>query len=488
MADRALGWLRGVDDGRRTLSIRANMVWYSAPSFLAKGISFLLLPVYTRMLSPSEFGTAAVALAVGGILNLLIAPGIEGVYLRWAYRARALGEARELVAGTVVRIHLGCVVGAAALLLVLARPVSEVLMWGIPPWPFFYIVLGTVGLSSLAAPLKASWRTQHRADKVALVQIVHALIAAVAILIALLILRWGAISILLGDFVAGVLLLPLYLRAIREGIRTGFNASGFIVMLPIVLGVAGQTLATWVLSGLDRVLLNRLAGASEVGLYTAAYQIGAIIMLAAVVFNMEWKVLIFDLATGPTASRDVLRSLWTRSIGLFLIGGSLVSLLSGEIAARLLGAEYVSGGKIIPLVVLLGVLQVPVMFLNNASWAVQKVSQSTAASLAAAGVCLVANLVLIPRFGAAGAAWAGILAYTAHGVLLFVRRWNFFRITPGLAVLGAVFGTATWASVSVPSAMPVAVGAVALALLFVHRAWAFWKFLGEIDPALARRG
>ena len=77
-------------------SSRTNVIWYMLSRVLSKASAILLLPLYTRLLPPHELGLVLVALAAGGALSLVVAPGIEAVYLRWVYReGRGSGDRRD---------------------------------------------------------------------------------------------------------------------------------------------------------------------------------------------------------------------------------------------------------------------------------------------------------------------------------------------------------------------------------------------------------
>ena len=470
-----------ISSGKASLGVRANVIWYAVPRFLGKASAFLLLPLYTRVLPPSEFGVAVTVLAATGILGLVVAPGMEGIYLRWVYRRDSSGASRSSMEGTVVAMHLSFLVVGTALLLLFAEPVSRILLPGIPAWPFYYVALVSVALSTLGAPRQALWRVQHRADKVARLQLFHAVVSTTVILVALLVLEWGAVSILLGDLVAAIALTPFYLRPIVGGLRSGFDHLLLRSMAPIAMATALQTFASWGLSGLERLLLTGLAGPAELGVYAAGYQIGGVVFFAAIILNKEWQTLIFDLAAGPKTGRDVLQGLWTHTLCLFLVAGMLMSVFSRPIVTIVLGPDYSGSSTVIPFVAALGVLRAATLFPHNLSWAVGRLQDSTVAMLTAVGVLVAACVILIPELGAVGAAWSCLAAYLVHWLLLFTRSWNFFRLTWVHGALSMLFVFAAYAGAVGQGTMTLAVLQIAVPVLVVRQALSFWRFLGRIQ-------
>src|SRR5690606_31557175 len=137
-------------------------VWYSLPGALDRLAVVLLLPLYTRVLAPGELGVAMVAIAVGVLSGLLVAPGMEKLYMRFMVRSD------RTAAGAVATLHLLVLALGLGVLLAFAEPFAALLMPGIPVQPFYFVVVASTALSTLAAPVLAEWRSQHRARDVAL--------------------------------------------------------------------------------------------------------------------------------------------------------------------------------------------------------------------------------------------------------------------------------------------------------------------------------
>src|SRR6476646_4308636 len=93
-----------------------ELVSYALPTLLSRGSNFFLLPVYTRLLTPADFGLVNVTLVVVGLLRLAVLPGLEGVYLRYAfggYSPEKLSVQPEF--GNIVRVHLLIALGVIPL-------------------------------------------------------------------------------------------------------------------------------------------------------------------------------------------------------------------------------------------------------------------------------------------------------------------------------------------------------------------------------------
>jgi len=457
------------------------VAWYAVPRMVSRGSALLLLPVYTRVLSPADLGTAMVVLAVGGVLSLVVAPGIDAAYFRWVYQAPVSADERARRAGTVAAAHFGLLVVTVAALVGGAERISGWLLPGIPAWPFFHLILATAALGSIAVPRQTAWRAERRAERFAAFEIAYSATAITVTLIALLAGGLGALSLVLGNLVGWVVLLPWYAGQFMRNLRRGWDTSLVSSMAPIVLVGLPLALSSWALSALDRIFLNRLAGTLEVGLYSAAYQVGAGITLIAIILQKEWQPITFNLMRdGNDGQIETLRRFWEGSACVFLAFGSLLAVTARLIVDVALGEEFLASAAIIPLIAVAAVLRVPRAFMMNVSLASGRTRDLATESVLSVAVFVVANLALIPPLGIRGAALAGVLAHGAGSLFLFSRRWNMLGVDRRMGiwvvvfilsvVFGSVVGDGGFASFT-----GVVVGA-----FFAREVAAYWRLLGDL--------
>lgn len=464
-------------------NVRGNIIWYGLPRVASRAAALLLLPLYTRVLSPGELGLAMVALAAGGLLNLVVAPGAERLYLHWAFGPNSTHFPSRSVFGSISILHIVFLTSSIVLLATWAEPISVLLLHGVETFPFYYIILGTAGLISLSTPLRATWRAQHRADKLAAFEITLACISVATTLVGLLWFQAGAVSILLGDLVAYMVLLPLYLRKVVTGLLSGWSWQVGRAVLPEASVGLPLSLSGWVFAGFDRILLGGLAGPEEVGIYAAGYQIGAVVMLMSVILNKEWQPLIFSFGAQATEQTLQLQTLWHRSLALFLAVGSLLVFFSGRMVESLLESSYADCATIVPLVVTLAVTQVAHSFLVNVGIVSHNSATLLRESLLSVTLFLLASVLFIPDFGASGVAAAGLVARLVGCLYLFLSRWNPFSID-GYLVLNATVLISCVVSTRIQQEgiMELLLGS-AIFVFAAYQTARYWIFLGTLNPA-----
>ena len=215
------------------------------------------------------------------------------------------------------------------------------------------------------------------------------------------------------------------LPAVRRGwtiVRPALDAPGGVARPPagFFLRTCVPLLFVELLTGLyfrvDQILLLRLRGPEETGLYAAAFRIvEALLLLVAGVMT----VLFPRLAASVRGAADAFRADFTRAWVTLLVSG-LIFAVNGWLWGTSL-IPVIFGGAYGPTQALLDVLLVaiPVMYVNYL------LTQSLVAAgrerfyVVVTGVCTVVNvgvnLLLIPRWGATAAAWATV---ATEGVLL----------------------------------------------------------------------
>ena len=155
-----------------------------------------------------------------------------------------------------------------------------------------------------------------------------------------------------------------------------------------------------------------MATVEEVGIYSVAFRFSSIVLFVSMAFGQAWSPVAMKIRTeNPEQYRrifaDVLLILF---MGIALIGGGL-SLFSGEGISLLLPATYHdSAAVLIPLC--LGVVLQATQQVTAIGISIERKSHLIAKiSWCAVVVNVLANLVLIPEFGAQGAAWGTAVTY-----------------------------------------------------------------------------
>ena len=448
---------------------------------ITKAISLLVSIVLVRWLGVAELGRYAYVLAFCFPFGALADFGLATLAIRDASRATA--QAPRVIAAAR-RASLALATASAAAMVGLA------LLLGHEP-----ALVGAIGLGGLASivsaltmPSLVVLTARERMDRLALYRVVAALLSS-AVTVGVLAAGGGVVALVGGALATGVVMW-----------RVARALAGDVGARAIPAGAAGDMLHRAVPFGLlmagfalyyriDMVMLEWLAAPGELGRYAAAYRfLDAVIALAASLGGPLFPRLSSVAITAPAEARRLLEAGWRPllALGLPITIGTIV--VADDLVGVLFGQEFAGAGGLLRLLIL-GTL--PLFWVNVASHALvaaDRVWTLVGVYALSAFVNVVANVVLVPRWGAAGAAVATVLCEWLNLALVVRLLREAFGVrlsTAGLWRYGAAIAVMLAAlmltrPLGVIAAIPVAAAAYGTAL------WAF-GYTRSADHLLVKR-
>jgi O-antigen/teichoic acid export membrane protein len=414
----------GVGSALRKL-VGASAV-YGLGSVLVRGLGFVLLPVYTRYLSPAEYGIVALTVTCTVALGLLYPLGLRAAVSR-AYYESGTAEASKQRVGT---LWIAMILFAGVMALVLDRVgpwLAAALLPELPFDPYLRLAVWTAFLGVLGLTPLVILQAQERPLAFVLVTLWTALTTA-AVTVWLVVSGGGAQGYLQGALIgAGLAAIP-YLALTIGQIRPVFRMSTLVPALAFGLPLVPHTLAGWALEMSDRAILTRVVPLHDVGVYSLGYQLGAAMGLVTTAFNAAWVPFLFGTLKneGEGAHPKLARLITYYAVALCFIGLGW-SLLVEHAITLIAGAEFREAYRITPWVVggyvFAGLYLIPT---NLLFWR-QQTRVIPLVTLAAGAVNIGLNLWLVPHYGAIAAAWSTLAAYA---VLLILTWRNAERLHP----------------------------------------------------------
>jgi O-antigen/teichoic acid export membrane protein len=405
----------------------------AAGRVLAVGANLFSLLLVARILGTGEFGRYAFVMAYVSIACSLADLGTTSALGRGLANART--DSRELYLGNFCIVR-GAITVAATLLAIAAAPLVK---------PDLAALLA---VGSLAVPVVASrffdpvfqvYGRPHYSIVSNLVYAVGLVTVSVAILVWLrmslfaYLVGWAAVNL---AYTATAVVLAL--RLVRPRFRLDRQAARSILTLAVPLGVGA--LFYIVHARADTMMLGYMRTADEVGLYNAAFKLLDFGAIAAT--TLLWPllpVLSKALHDSPEHGRAVGRSVM-EGVGVATVPVAVAAPFVADPAIRLLyGPDFAAAAQIVGT---LGVAFVVLVFalagavLNISAGRVGHAYWNTALAVA---VNVSLNLLLIPRLGFVGAAYATL---ASHLCMLAVQHYYVARN------VGRLFAPGYWARIA----------------------------------------
>jgi O-antigen/teichoic acid export membrane protein len=398
---------------------------YGLGSIVARVVAVLLLPLYTRYLSPSDYGLIETLVALSAVLTALIAQAMKSAFFRFYFDSAE--PARRLL---VVRTAFWYVLAASTAVLVagvaLAQPIS---------WLLFHtrshdglVIAAFVGLWAAMnyEQMTSLFRVEQRSTAYVAATLTNVALTIAATVLLVVVYDRGPLGVLVGNLTGTLLVYFALLAYNRHALGLQFDRSLYRAMNRFGLPLVPSAVALWLTSFSDRFFLVKLADAHEVGLYSIGVRIASAIVLLLTAFRMAWPAFAYSIDDDREARRTysfvltyvVFVCCWL-ALALGLLAPWIVRLITTE-------PFYPAQNVVAPLafgVAAFGAFVVVQIGTGRA----RRTRSNWLVTGAAALVNVALNLALIPAYGRMGAAVAMVSAYT----LLFVgMAWRAHRVFP----------------------------------------------------------
>jgi O-antigen/teichoic acid export membrane protein len=396
---------------------------YTASSVVSKLIAVFLLPVYTHYLTPADYGAAEVMLSSVIAASIVVRFGVIEAILRFYYLA---GERPERVVSTgFATLFWGATI-AAAIALPFAAPISEALLTHQDAGLARLAILGlwTLTLYEYALTLL---RLDERARAYFGITVANVLITIPFTVWLVVVQGERASGILLGTYATGALFVVWMLW--RERRRLSFVPDPPLLrrMFRFGLPTMPAELSLYSLNFIDRIILVRMAGLAEAGLYALAIKFAQGMQVLARGFQLAWPPLAYSIRDDDEARRAYSTIFtWFAAVlafavtGLWLDSRWIVRLL----AAPDFFASYEAIGLLATGIALYALYLAMVVILGRTG----RTEFSFPATISAVATNVALNLALVPSQGIVGAGLALVASYVVVLALMYVFTQRLFPV------------------------------------------------------------
>lgn len=438
---------------------------YGLSSIVGRFLNWCLVPLYTVLFTTSEYGVVTLVYSVVALALIILTYGMETGFFRFANHER-WGDPMEVYSTGLVSLAVTSSV-FLAVCLVFAGPISGLLHCAAHP-SFTVMMVVAVAVDAFTALPFSYLRYRSRPVRFASLKLVNIGLNIGLNLFFLLLCPFlmdsvpGTVDwfydpefsigyIFLSNMIASVVTLFMLVPELT-GFRYRFNARLWREMLAysaplLVLGVAGIMNQT-----LDKILLpdlvaDKATAMQQLGIYGANYKIAIVMVMFIQAFRFAYEPFIFsqnkERGEGRLQSyRDAMK--WFVVFAMVIFLGVMFYL---PFLRYFISPAYFSGLKVVPVIMLaeffFGV------FFNLSLW--YKLTDRTHwgvwFSLLGLAVTVGLNVLLVPRMGYMGCAWAalgcyGVMMLTSYfvGLKKYPIGYETRRLTAYFVLAMAIYG------------------------------------------------
>ncbi len=405
---------------------------YGISTIVGRFLGFLLVPFYTNVIGPKDFGIYSNVYAYLAFLNIVFIYGMDAAYMKYA--SLAGDEEKRRTFSNAYLFVLASTVVLAVVMYLLQYQFSAVMEIPAEYHKLYLYVIGILVFDTLALVPFADLRLSRKAFKFSTIKLANIIINLALNFILVLKFRLGIEAIFIANLAASAFSFIAVTPDLFSKLSFKIDRNLLKMMLKFAVPYLPASLAAMVVQVVDRPVVLAMTNEATLGIYQANYKLGIFMMLFVSMFQYAWQPFFLNNAKEKNA-----KEIFAKILTLFLIISSLVWIvltLFVEDFARfqiyhgrsIIGKEYLSGITIVP-VVLLGYLFNGIYYNFQAGiYIEEKTKYFPYVTGAGAVVNVVVNLLLIPVMGIMGAALATLASYVVMAVSLFFFSQKVYRI------------------------------------------------------------
>jgi O-antigen/teichoic acid export membrane protein len=396
---------------------------YTAASVLSKLIAVALLPLYTRYLTPADYGAAEVMFAAVVSASIIVRFGTIEALLRFYYKD---DEDPARVVSTSFAALFWFSTAAALIVLPFAGPISEALL-DRPAAGLARISIGGLWVLTMFEYLLTLFRLEERARAYFTTTILSVL-AAIGLTVVLVVGQdEGARGLLLGSYASGAVFVLALIVVHRRRLSLWIDAGLLRRMTRFGLPTMPAELSLYLLNFVDRIVIVRTAGLAEAGLYSLAVKFAQAVNVLVRGFQLAWPPLAYSIRDDDEARRAYAAIVtWFVTGCAFVVTG--MWLFSRWIVRALAAPQFFDSYEAIGLiatgVTLYALYMVLVVILGRTG----RTEFNFPATIAALIANLALNLALVPPLGIVGAGLALVASYVIVVALMYAFTQRLFPV------------------------------------------------------------
>lgn len=387
--------------------------WYTVTEFFIKGIGFLTIPIFTRLLTPEDYGIATLYLTWVSIFTIIVSLNLNTTFNKGKFDFKE--DYNQLVSSTMM---LSLIVFFIYVALFVIFNDFFTNLTGLTQG-LFYLMIIQAYFSFVKTSIITKFRVEY---KYKLISIISMIIAIGGIILSIfLITNFFEEQRYLGKIIGGAVLIviagPVFLYYLLSVGRVYLNFKYWKYALFLSVPLIIHSLSGVLNVQFDRIVINKYVGDAAVGIYSFAYSIGMMISVLIHSLNQAWTPWVFEKMNEKKYTLIKSRGANYRDFVTLVYAGIL--LLSPEIIKVMADQRYWEGIQIIPWVFMAYYFSYMYTLEVNVELYYKKTGLISIGTLISALINIILNFIFVPIYGYMAAAVTTTISY----LLLFIFHY-----------------------------------------------------------------
>lgn len=418
-----------------------NMGLYTLGNLIPKAAAFVLLPLYTRLISPEQYGIIGGMVPISFIATILFSLAIDRSVFRlyWDYKT---DETRRIFLGSIT-LALWIISSLMIILLIFPlRSHVSLIYKSIPFSPYYIYILVTAYASVFKLVPRAHMRVCQNAKQYVTISLFEFFLTTSIVIWFVLFRKEEASGMLKGLMYASLAMVPYYVsysfKTADFMLKWNILKKSLAFSLPVIPGL----LSGWVLSSTDKIFIERALSLNDLGIYSLGYKIAGLVLVFSGAFQQAYNPYFYEVAawSDQSLARKKLSHYNLYYIFSILALCFLISLFAKEAVGFLLDQKYFESHKIVPIIALAYFTNMVSSIFTLSIYQKKKTLWTMWVQICAAGTNVILNFLMVPVWGAYGAAWATVIVSVFSASVLYFMASRLYPLTIQIRRILTVLG------------------------------------------------
>ena len=404
---------------------------YGVSTVVGRFLNFLLVPFYTNIFLPEEYGIITNVYAFIAILNIIFIYGMDAAYIRFA-KDKELGKERDIFSTPYFAVIIFSLI-LSLLIILLKTPIGNSL--AVPDnYNYLFLFVASILFADVITAIPfIRLRLERKTKKFAYFKIINIIINVSLNLYLILKLKMGIEAVFISNLAASVITFILLIPSIIKLLNFSFSISIFKRMLKFGLPYLPAGLGAVLIQVIDRPIMEHLTDLNTLGIYQANYKLGIFMMLFVSMFQYAWQPFFMQESKDAEAKK-----VFSKVLTYFTLAGSVILIVLSlfiddivklEIFGRtIIGPLYWSGVDIVPVILFAYLFNGLYVVFTAGVYIKEKSIYVPLITGLGAIINIIVNFLLIPLMGMMGAAFATLASYFVMASGLYFVTQKFYKI------------------------------------------------------------
>lgn len=395
-----------------------NTAIYAVGEILPKIISFLLLPIFTRYLTTTEYGILSYTSSFMLLFTVIGALSLNSYALRYYFEYKT-EEKRRLLLGSVY-LTIGffnlLIIGIAYLTFPYAISHFNIQV----PWnPYFKLAFLNNFLISFSIIPRVIYRVRQDSAKYVALNFSFSLLTVLFNILFVVFLKQGIVGYYHSSLIVSIPYFFVYLNIIRKyacfKVSTKLIKEGLKFSLPLLPGA----IAYFFLNMVDRIILERNVPLSEIGIYNIAVTLtGAM----GIVIQSGYHAVEPEIYShyGRSDYYSFVKKAQTVFFTAIYVLAFLIALFSQEVFVIMTSPSFHEGYHLVPILIIGVVMSGQNVIYSGVLSSEKKTKIQGGVTVTGATFSFLFNLLLIPLWGVMAAALSRMFSYVIMNTIMFI--------------------------------------------------------------------